>query len=519
MNYLKLTITNTEPLSISDDSTSHSGQTSCKRYIPGTTLRGYAINSLSEDADFDEIKPVLFSSKVCFLNGYPAVEREENPEKRIELIPSLKGFYENKKAEGPISNVVVDGTFDEGMKRASLGSFCMLDENFAVKYYSVETEDSMKIQISPKTQTGKNDKQKVFRAEAVSKGYTFVSYVAFNEVDEYLQNKICACFNEKTIILGNGRSQGFGKCKVKAEFCDHPKVMELAETNWENGKEYTYMVLLSDLVMRSDDGEYVGLNLNELGRRMTASGSPEIAFCSTSLVTVHGYNATLGIKLPTVPMYEKGSVFKLILPSGISADAMKALMDEGIGERRNEGFGRVLFFDTEHYEKIKTKMKGIISPESDISGNVTLTGEDKDVLKRIAISYYRGLLKSEMEKKILEESGVINIAKSQKGNIISILQNNRYSGNVVSVMDQYFRHATEKEEKQSVHQSRSSIRTLEEKVMDILNSDFHVLFTVTSKKTIMGYDIDSLLNEDEKLQMKMTYLIELLKYERRGDAQ
>ena len=97
MKYIRLLIENTEPLCISNAASSQSGQTDCIRYIPGTTLRGYVISSIAKDGEFfEKYKKELFSGKVSFLNGYPC--SYENG-KAHELIPSLKGFYETKKAE------------------------------------------------------------------------------------------------------------------------------------------------------------------------------------------------------------------------------------------------------------------------------------------------------------------------------------------------------------------------------------------------------------------------------------
>ena len=114
--YLRYVIRNIEPVRIADDSTSQSGQTNTLRYIPGTTIRGLIINALAGNEEFEQIKQKLFSEKMAYLNAYPmAGERE--------LFPSPKGFYEDKSdAEGKkeIENVVVNGEFTEGSKRAGL---------------------------------------------------------------------------------------------------------------------------------------------------------------------------------------------------------------------------------------------------------------------------------------------------------------------------------------------------------------------------------------------------------------
>ena len=112
MKYLKYILKNIEPLRIADDSISQSGQAVTLRYIPGTTMKGYVINSLvnNNPAVFEENKRELFSDKVCFLNAYPYEDEKE-------LIPSPKGFYEDKTGSNDkkeISNVVINGEFSHG---------------------------------------------------------------------------------------------------------------------------------------------------------------------------------------------------------------------------------------------------------------------------------------------------------------------------------------------------------------------------------------------------------------------
>ena len=508
-HYLRLTIRNIEPLMISDDSTSHSGQTNCRKYIPGTTIRGFVINRLSGDPDFEQMKQMLFSSDICFLNGYPMQENRE-------LIPSLKGFYEDKKASGSIQNVVVNGSFNEGMKRASLGDFCAIMPEHKIQYFTVKTEDSMKIRIG-----SENEDQKVFRSEALAAGYTFISYILIkgklSEVKTAeLRNKIKECLTDETkpIILGNRRSQGYGKCSVSVDETDAPGYFPTIPD--EGIQKQVYMILVSDLVMRNNAGEYCGLDMTALAEKLQISPEnwqPE--FCSTSHVMIHGYNAKLGIKLPTVPMYEKGSVFKLPLPSVVSKEILETLMHEGIGEKKNEGFGRVLFLGKE-YERICEKEKGTLAFGYNWDVASDLTDEDKRVLRSVARNYYRNLLKKAAQKKIPEERKDLKIAKSQVGNVLSLLQNNRYSDKVKNVVDAYFKHALEKESQQSIHQSRGSVRSLKERIQTILEKDINQVFDIT-QESVMGINTADLLDGQEKMQFKVTYAIDLLKYDRKGE--
>ena len=121
-----------------------------------TMARSYPANALSREDDFEEIKKKLFSLDVRYLNAY-LFDGER------ELIPSPKGFYEDKSlTEGKkeIENVVLNGTFTEGNKRAGLGRYCYIEED-CIYYYNVDTDSDMKIKINLQEKEKKN----VFRNE------------------------------------------------------------------------------------------------------------------------------------------------------------------------------------------------------------------------------------------------------------------------------------------------------------------------------------------------------------------
>ena len=221
--YLRYEIRNLEPLRIADDSSSQRGQTAAIRYIPGSTIRGLVVNALSSDEKFESIKKRLFSSDIRFLNAYPAVSKKENEggkdkdgRKIIELIPSPKGFDEDKTECGrkAIINSLIDRNMEKnGLKRASVGRYCYL-EGGCIYYYDVATGSDMKIKINLE----QDEKRNVFRNEYIKPGHLFVGYIAIEA--EELGKYISKVF-EGQIILGNGRSAGMGKCQVEScNYCE-----------------------------------------------------------------------------------------------------------------------------------------------------------------------------------------------------------------------------------------------------------------------------------------------------------
>ena len=139
------------------------------------------INTLAQDKDFELIKKSLFSTNIRYLNAYLT-------DGDRELIPSPKGFYEDKmQCQGRklLDNVVINGEFEEGKKRASLGRFSYMDKE-CIYYYNVDTGSDLKIKIN-------DEKQNVFRHEYICAGYTFTGYIAVD--DSALRDRIKRVFH------------------------------------------------------------------------------------------------------------------------------------------------------------------------------------------------------------------------------------------------------------------------------------------------------------------------------------
>ena len=504
MKYLKYILKNIEPLRIADDSISQSGQAVTLRYIPGTTMKGYVINSLVKNNPeiFEENKRELFSDKVCFLNAYPY-------ENGKELIPSPKGFYEDKTGSNDkkeISNVVVDGEFTEGQKRASLGRFCYLENN-CIHYYSVKTESDMKIKIN-------QGKQNVFRNEYIARGNKFVGYIAFENdgIGELISSSIT-----DEVILGNARSQGLGKCVIEKK--EILKAGEFPYGDYAAKSEKTsccYMMLLSNTVMRDDYGNYDGINLEELEKKLGVDDL-NIEFCSTSIVNVRGYNRQWGVKIPSVNMYEQGSVFKLSYTGTASTENMNNIMNFGLGIKKNDGCGRVIFL--ENYEAINCKKEEV--HKNELTEAIAKNKDDDATIKIIAENYYRTLIFEAIQNRVLDgvnkcdRKGLL-LKDSQVGKVRSILETNKYNPmEGTEIVHNYFEHAKEKQDSRNVQKQKASIEPFMKQILYILDNPLQSQLGLNDIKSVMGIPVCDLIGEEELQRSKFEYILELIKYDNR----
>lgn len=528
--YLRYEIVNIEPLRISDASNSKNGQTSILRYISGSSIRGLIINKLAANDNFKSIKRDLFSDNIRYLNAY--ISAKDETEKVIELIPSPKGFYENKtesKDVKKIDNVLSNGKFKEGYKRASLGRYCYIenlnDNDKCIYYTGVDTGSEMKINIQDK------ENQKVFRSEYIKAGYTFVGYIAF-DINEDLgeDNKIKDlavaikdvfkdAFKD-VIIIGNARSQGLGKCKVvSCDFVENSKIpyeeylpkndiiQDISNgNNKEDKKNECYMLLLSNTAMKNSYGEVCGLDLDKLQKLMGVKDL-EIEYCSTSVVEVKGYNRTWEMIIPSAMMYEMGSVFKLRFKGDFERKNIYKICNLGIGIKRNEGFGRVLFVD--EYEKVQYKQSISdsfkIRNKINVNSKDTLTDDDKEVLTKVAKTYYRNLINEAMinfvmKNEIMNELKMTN--NSKKGTIEAFSAKYRYIPDKgVRKIKQYMRHLDDREENQNIQKEKFNIIGLKKFTNYILDDKKSIEdlleFKTKEKDTVMGICKTELISDNE----------------------
>ena len=233
------------------------------------------------------------------------------------------------------------------------------------------------------------------------------------------------------------------------------------------------MMALSHTAMRNHiSGEYCGIDTVELAGLLGVSNL-EIEKCATSVVDVRGYNRKWGVRIPSITMYEKGSVFKLKFDGVISEEKLKAVMDRGIGVRRNEGFGRVIFL--KDYEKIKYRTDFTASSQSKeqpIEKREILTVEDDGTLRAAARNYYRNLFHAALERYIVDlnwKRGGVSKSKIAKIDAFTTAFRFDYR-KAQDNIEKYFAHAREKQLKERVQRaSHSDISDIDRYVTNVLN--------------------------------------------------
>lgn len=546
MEYIKYRLKLLEPVRIADDSSAKQGQTMTRSFIPGSTIRGYVINKLAEEPYFSEIKRELFSDRVRFHNAYLTVGEAD---KENVLLPSPKGFNEDKsEIDGvkPIQNMVVDGDFDEAKKRAKLGTNVYIEmpdrdntdpsTEGTIHFYSPKLMSDTKIKL------GAGDDQDVFRSTSIRAGYVFTGYIALDNEGltvtggpdspdgsaVTLADVLKEAMGDQ-MTLGNARTSGLGKCHVK--LCGESEEMPYASYMIQGdvaeiipeGDEWKdcYMMLLSDTVMRDAKGEYCGLDIPTL-KELLGVKELEINICSTSVGDVRGFNRHYGGAIPSMPVYEKGSVFCFRYKGSLSKEHLDDVHRRGIGVRRNEGFGQVLFI--RNYEAVHNKIKGIEKFFLDDAVEVNSMipekhAEDAAVILQVAKSYYRKQIEKAVVRYIVGKRSRPEATSSQLGNILSIAVKNRFSPEVGwRGIDAYLSQKTKKDQDLRVHSTNKKRlgAALQKAIKRIETVPLHELLGdefLHPKRIVMGIRAGDLLSDIDEQRVRLELLIRLIRYD------
>ena len=326
------------PVMITDLSRSRGNSYETRGYLPGSAIRGLVAGTLAaRDPDwFKANRKALLSDSTRFLDAMPL-------EAGMTPLPAVKGFYEDKEEEH-FGFALKDGTIPRGWKRARTGTFCALESD-ALQYWSAGTGGVTRIR------RGGESGALPFQTRYLSPGQVFEGYIFLQEPK--LAPRIAGVLHD-TVWLGADRYEGFGKCSVQRfEAVDAPAWQERYGLGGPAGNTL-YILALSPLTMQSAIGEPCGLDERELARKLGV-GRADILLCSTSVSEYGGYDRTWASYAPALPMYDRGSLFKIQCSERPALERIRALEREGLGARRAEGYGQVLFLEPKVLENIRRK--------------------------------------------------------------------------------------------------------------------------------------------------------------------
>lgn len=327
------------PILITDDNHSKDNSYATRNYIPGAAVRGMVISWLAEHRPewFEAHRIGLLCETTRFLDAVPCHGKSG-------CLPGIMGFYAEKGKNDLVSVLNSDVA---GMKRASLGDCCILEGERVLGWRSSTGGDLRILR-----RASGREETKPFQTRHIKEGQFFEGYILLD--DPKLSAGIAAAF-ERIVWIGADRYEGYGQCAVtQLEAAACPDWYTYGYQEEDTPSSTIYLLALSPITMLDAWGEPCGLNLDVLAKRLGVE-RVEIEACSTSQQAFGGFNRTWQCGVPSVRVYDRGSIFKLHITPAPTAKALRQVQNTGLGIRRAEGFGQVLLLRKELYEQVQCR--------------------------------------------------------------------------------------------------------------------------------------------------------------------
>ncbi|MBE9163848.1 MULTISPECIES: hypothetical protein [Microcoleaceae] len=390
-------------------------------YIPGSMIRGAIIgrymrqHHLSElDLTNEEVKRLFFdANSTRYLNAY-LLSYEKQSQRTLPLPLS---WFKDKDAEvkedSPIT--VYDFSIERGEdpeNPKSVGEYFWTKKGGVVNLY----KDKRRINIHNfrDRQKGRStDNQgEIFRYDALDAGQTFQSVILCEDGDAIAIQMLLV--TEPNIWLGGSQSAGYGHTKIidakPLNLNDWNEIGVPAEDR-EN-QEQLIITLLSDTLLRSKDGQPVAdpILIKQAVEEVLNISLPEPSNIFAGSTLIGGFNRKWGLPLPQVPALAAGSA---IVFEGLKMNEsqIQQLEAQGIGERREDGFGRIAI-NWLQYEKFTVSLAQPFSSSTSLKKGSRLLAEQMT----------QRLLEQKLEEALQKKVGYLTLQEGISNSQLSRLQ-------------------------------------------------------------------------------------------------
>ena len=376
MKVLKYRIKNINPLVISSKS-GDNNMINTKSYIPGNNILGvfaslYIKNNKLSNAHKDETFYNWFlKGDLIFTNAYIADEKR----KYFPIPHSIK--LEKYKSVSAYDFMSTDANFDKNTK--SISKFVDINDNTI----STKTvRKSISFHHVRKSEVSKSGA--IFNYESISEGQTFKgSIVGEDKQIERFRNM----FDENiAAYVGLSKNSQYGKVNIKfEEISDYTSDIP---THVESDDIDVVMTLLSDAVIYNENG-FSTSDTNELENWLGVK-------IKKSFIRSGRLEQFVGIwklKNQSETVFAAGSCFELDkLPNNY-----EQLQAKGIGEKTNEGFGRVVFgWQSRDKKEYTINSERVQYPKPQ--------GEPAEIVKKIVTGIIKDKLKDKVVPKAISDA-------------------------------------------------------------------------------------------------------------------
>jgi CRISPR-associated protein Csx10 len=393
MKALTFQVRTIQPVLITRPGAGEENSATAHEFIPGSVLRGLLINrylqkhSVADAAQDPICRRLFFDGTVVYLNAYPTNRIGER------TLPKPLSWLVAKDERDTSGATIYDFAVAPNENVDNLvvlpGAFCWRADDYQVEV--VEPRRYVSVHNASENRNVKRKRESsVYRYEAIAPGQLF-SAVLLSDNQNDLQTLRTLLEIEPKAYIGGSRSAGYGlvcleNIQVVGDWREYER-----DTDPEEG--IVVLTLLSDAILRDPaTGEFT-TNLD-----VVLGWSRLRAYCQTRIAG--GFNRKWGLPLIQALALQAGSTF-VYKASEVDLQRLEQLAQEGIGERRVDGFGRIAV----NWHTQEELQRRSISPESKFC-TVQLSETSQRLAKQMAERRLRILL----DQKLLDALSRLSIS-------------------------------------------------------------------------------------------------------------
>lgn len=525
--YIKYDIENIEEIKIAMTVNQSDTQFS-RSFITGSNIRGAFISEYIkakkiEDLNKDESRELLLKDGVKFLNAYPIAQEERS-------IPFPNCYYalkdDIKKGNMPLNIVTFPEAIELKEKDEERNYTKIKGKEFGVL---INSDDLGEVKVSKKEYLHirkpkiDDEDNKLFRYEVIESNTKFRGYIKVE--DDYVDSisDIKDILTKSDFYIGGSKGSGYGLCKIdNIEIIeDNPELSyfedEILEEDYYDDEDKIYVYALSDIIYRDKLGIYKTIFDEEYIAEKIGVNTVSINE-ETSVITDYftSFNNKWGYRCPIINGIKMGSIISYDITDGeIDYDKVIKFMDEGIGERKNDGYGRFIILTSLQWKKIVD-----ISEENEYLKIKKLDNKKKNDMKLIINRIYRAKIDNMIPEIVInlqnKITGIKAINNAQWGKLFNLmgllLDKDRKHG--IKKVQEYFEHINEKQRNRDLADSLKRIKIDENNLEGFITETLKMNISDFQSKycsSIELDDIESSISEEEVYKYNVKILRELFR--------
>lgn len=369
-------------------------------YLSGSLLRGalaarYLQGRQPFDAADPEARALFLSGETSFLNAYPVRDGKRALPTPLAWRHDKNDELDPEKDGRKIYNLSCM-TQEDVQEEAVAGRFVWLDGETAY-LFSPPRQLNVHTQRDARKGRATEAAGAVYRYDALAAGLPLRGVILTTDVRAA---QIEGLLRDATLSIGRARRAGYGEVSIiDVEVLDYWRETETYESAGElYAGAQLQITFTSDALLRDKKGQTTLNPLPALAARLGVSlesltSLPEFTRAASKIVG--GFNRKWGLPLPQTLAVAAGSVFTYQTAATLTLEALAELEQQGIGERRSEGFGRLLV--NWHLGPLYLTKRADLSQAPPLKA---LADEEKRMAEKIAERLLRHRLDEELRRRV-----------------------------------------------------------------------------------------------------------------------